>query len=117
MLMFQPKWFKISEHIKVGDIVLFLKHDSVLSSTYQYGIVTAVDESQEGLIRKLHVKYRNQYEDFDRETFRSVRLLVKIHRVDELDILEELAESSRIAVQRMQNENQNQVSNTTNGRI
>ena len=38
-LLKQDKWFKTSNEIKVGDIVLFLKHDSKISSTYQYGLV------------------------------------------------------------------------------
>ena len=35
----QPKWFHQDRDIMVGDIVLFLKNDSVLCSTYQYGII------------------------------------------------------------------------------
>ena len=68
--MTQPKWFKMEEHIKEGDIVLFLKHDSMLSSTYQYGMVTATAAGKDGIIRKARVKYRNHYEDIDRETYR-----------------------------------------------
>ena len=38
-LMKQPKWFKRDLDNKHGDVVLFLKNDSVLSSIYQYGLV------------------------------------------------------------------------------
>ena len=91
-LMSQPKWFKMDRHLKEGDIVLFQKHDSQLSSTYQYGMVKATEMSKDGIIRKARIKYRNHQEDIDRETFRSVRELIMIHPIDELDITQELAE-------------------------
>ena len=37
-LMHHPKWFQTDRDIKVGDIVLFLKQENQLSSTYQYGM-------------------------------------------------------------------------------
>ena len=39
-LMMQPKWFRSDRDVKEGDVVLFRKHDSELSMTYQYGIIT-----------------------------------------------------------------------------
>ena len=42
-LMFQPKWFQTSRDVKVGDIVLFLKNYSLLSKTYQYGVITNIE--------------------------------------------------------------------------
>ena len=39
-LMFQSKWFQTSRDIQVGDIVLFLKYNSLLSKMYQYGMIT-----------------------------------------------------------------------------
>ena len=89
-LMTQPKWFKIDQHVKEGDIVLFLKHDSVLSSTYQYGMITGTESGRDGIIRKVKVKYQNHNEDVNREAYLSVRNLVMIHGINELDILEEL---------------------------
>ena len=44
----------------------------------------------DGRIRKVTVIYRNHNESINRETQRSVRELVVIHAVDELNILEEL---------------------------
>ena len=76
--------------MKEGDVVLFLKQDSLLSKTYQYGMVASVQESSDGVIRKVNVKYRNANENVDRETFRSVRQLVMIHPVDEIDIIQEI---------------------------
>ena len=96
-LMTQPKWFKMEEHIKEGDIVLFQKNDSVLSVTYQYGMVKSVEVGKDGIVRKVQIKYRNHNENIDRETYRSVRQLVMIHRLDELDVIEELAEMAKYA--------------------
>ena len=76
--------------MKEGDVVLFLKQDSLLSKTYQYGMVTSVQESSDGVIRKVNVKYQNANENVDRETFRSVRQLFMIHPVDEIDIIQEI---------------------------
>ena len=55
--MEQPKWFKTDYDLKPGDIVLFLKNGSVITQTYQYGMVTSVSAGQVGVIRKVNVKY------------------------------------------------------------
>ena len=86
-LVCQPKWFKTDEHLKEGDIVLFVKNESVISSTYQYGIVKSVIVGNDGIVRKTILRYRNYNENVDRETYRSVRGLVIIHPVNELNIL------------------------------
>ena len=49
-LMFLPKWFQTSRDVKVGDIVLFLKNDSLLSKTYQYGMITNIEYSKDGIL-------------------------------------------------------------------
>ena len=89
-LMPQPKWFKTNYHIKEGDIVLFLKKEGKLNSTYQYGMVKSAEPGRDGRIRKVVLKYRNHTESVDRETCRAVRQLIVIHSVDELNILQEL---------------------------
>ena len=86
----QPKWFKNDFHIQVGDIVLITKDDSVFNTTYQYGIVDAIEVSRDGKSRKALIRYRNHNETFDRTTHRSVRKLVMIHPFAELDISQEL---------------------------
>lgn len=91
-LMDQPKWFKVSHDLKEGDIVLFLKNESEISSTYQYGIIESVYRSRDGLIRKALVRYRNHNEQVDRTTFRAARGLVVIHGTDEINIMQELGE-------------------------
>ena len=89
-LMNQPKWFRTDYDIKVGDIVLFLKKEGLLNSTYQYGMVKSVEVGKDEKIRTVILKYRNHHEAVDRETRRAVRQLVVIHKVDELDIIQEL---------------------------
>ena len=87
----QPKWYKTDEHLKLGDIVLFRESEgSIVAGRYKYGIVDEVQESADGRIRSATIRYRNATEDFDRTTNRAVRSLVVIHRVDELDLMEEL---------------------------
>ena len=39
-LMIQPKWFDSDRDVQVGDIVLFLKKEGELNSTYQYGRIS-----------------------------------------------------------------------------
>ena len=89
-IMHQPKWFRTEYNLKEGDVVLFLKQDSLLSKTYQYGMVISVQQSRDNVIPKVKVKYQNENESVDRETFQSVPQLVMIHPVDEIDIIQEL---------------------------
>ena len=96
-LMSQPKWFSSQYHLKEGDIVLFLKKEGLLNTTYQYGMVKSVETGRDGKVRTVMVKYRNHNETFDRETRRAVRQLVMIHQVDELDILVELGNIATVA--------------------
>ena len=96
-LMESPKWFKTTYDLKEGDIVLFMKQDSVLNSKYQYGMVKSVNAGKDGLIRKALIKYRNSNENTDRETFRSVRELIVIHSLDELNIVYELGKVATAA--------------------
>ena len=93
----QPKWFKSEKNLKIGDIILFRKHESVLSNTYQYGRIESVETSRDGLIRKAKVAYRNFNENVVRSTYRAVRELVVIHKIDELNILQELGRVSNYA--------------------
>ena len=53
-------------------------------------MVHEIVKSGDGLIRKVLIKYRNHNENVDRFTWRSVRQLVIIHPIDELNVLEEL---------------------------
>ena len=93
-LMLQPKWFQ-SDDIKEGDIILFLKAESSINSTYQYGLVDSIQQSKDGKIRKVKVKYKNANENTFRYTFRAVRELIVIHHVDEIGVMAELNNMAR----------------------
>ena len=90
----QPKWFTNNGGIRVGDVVIFRKEESALSGQYQYGIVDEVKYSADNLIRSVVLRYRNASESVDRTTTRSVRKIVVIHRIDELNIMEELGKAA-----------------------
>lgn len=85
-LMFQPKWFNCDNDLQPGDIVLFTKQESSLSSTYQFGMIKTVDRGRDGRIRKVTVEYQNANENVKRQTTRSARTLVLIHGVEEIDL-------------------------------
>ena len=89
-LMNHPKWFSTDHDMKTCDVLLLLKQDGALSNSYQYGIVNEIIPSKDGVIRKVIVQYRNDQENVDRYTARSVRDLVLIHPTDELILMEEL---------------------------
>ena len=78
--------------IKVCDIVLFIKHESTITSKYQYGMIHEVLPSRDGIIRKVVVKYSNDQEIVDRFTIRAFRELVLIHLEDELNLIEGIRE-------------------------
>ena len=70
-LMKQSKWFNSDDELKKGDVVLFIKQESSLSSNYQYGIIESVNVSNDGKVRKATVRYRNHSESVDRFTTRA----------------------------------------------
>ena len=94
-LMNQPKWFRCDEDLKVGDVVLFLKKDKTLESTYQFGIVENVCAGRDGRVREVTVKYRNHTDKTDRTTKRTARGLVVIRRANEMSVMEEIGDISR----------------------
>ena len=85
----KPKWFNNDTDIKVGDIVLFDKSDASFVGEYKFGIVEKVQRSKDTKIRSATIRYRNAGEEVYRTTNRAVRSIVVIHRVDEVDIMEE----------------------------
>ena len=94
-LMFTPKWFKSDVDTKKGDIVLFLKSDSKLSSHYHFGMVESVETSRDGKVRRCQVRYRNANETVDRFTSRAIRSLVVIHHMDEINLRDELHKAGK----------------------
>ena len=80
-----------------GDVVLFRKQEGSLPGHYHYGMVVGVEESEDRVVRKVEVKYRNFEESSNRITRRSVSRLVLIRRVDEVDIWKEMFDAASIA--------------------
>ena len=92
----QPKWFKDSGGVRVGDVVIFKRRETVLSGVYQYGMIQSIKESSDGAVRTVVIRYHNAEENdkLDRLTTRAARSVVVIHRVDELNIMQELGNAA-----------------------
>ena len=90
----KPKWFTNDEDIEKGDVVLFDKSEGSFVGEYQYGMVDDVKLGPDQKIRAVTVKYRNAAKNVSRTTFRAVRKLIIIHRVDEIDLMQELGEAA-----------------------
>ena len=94
-LMFKPKWFKTDKELKKGDLVYFPRTDSAIDSRWIMGVVESVTRGRDELIRVVNIRYRNSSENQDRVTERSVRKVVKLWAIDEMDVAEDLAELGR----------------------
>ena len=57
----------------------FLKHDSLLSKTYQYGMITNIEYGKD-IVRSVAVKYWNANENVNQSTKRFARDIVLIHQ-------------------------------------
>ena len=79
------------------DIALFIKNESTITSKYQYGIVHYVLPNRDVIIRKAVVKCRNDQENLDSFTIHAVRELVRIHPIDEINLMEELGNMVTVA--------------------
>ena len=90
----QPKWYKTNEHLKVGDIVLFKRGEGSFIGYYKFGIVDEVHIGADGHIRAASIRYKNASDGVERVVQRVVRSLVVIHRIDELDLMEELGKAA-----------------------
>ena len=60
-MMHQPKWFDNERDVKEGDVILFLKNDGALKSTYQFGKIKEIEQSQDNRIRKVTITYRSHH--------------------------------------------------------
>ena len=96
-LMPRPKWFVNERDVKEGDVIIFCKDDGKVTGEYKYGMIQSVTTSKDGNVRAATIRYRNAHENIDRTTNRAVRSLVLIHRVDEIDLMEELGNAATYA--------------------
>ena len=83
LLDLQPKWFKNDRDMKPGDCVFFRKQDGKLEGDWQLGLVQEVVRSQDGVIRRVEIKYCNASENAPRFTDRAVRSVVRLFHVDD----------------------------------
>ena len=95
-LLERPQGTYGDRNLQTGDVVLLPQGDSKLSGHYQFGIVDQAEPSDDGIVRKVTVKYRNCSENKDRYTRRSVNKLVLIRREDEVDIWKQLFDASKV---------------------
>ena len=109
-LIEKPVHWAKGDNLVIGDVILFRKRVvDVGAGVYQYGIVESVLTSDDGYVRNVNVKYRNFDEKGDRITKRSVKGLILIHKVDELNIMKEMADAS-MYIQKLCNRNDKSVS-------
>ena len=92
-LMPRPKWFVNDRDFSVGDVVVF-NRGGELAGDYKLGMIKNIHAGPDGRIRAVDVRYRNSNEGHDQVTHRAVRSLVIIHRVDEVDLMEELGNAA-----------------------
>ena len=93
-LMPRPKWLVNDRDVSVGDTVIFNKGSDILGE-YKFGMVSSVTVGPDGHIRSAKIQYQNASENSDQITHRAVRSLVIIHRVDEIDLMEELGNAAK----------------------
>ena len=51
------KWFFTRKNMKVGDVVLIQYEDKSKSGTFRLGVIIAVEEDRDGLVRTVTVQY------------------------------------------------------------
>ena len=96
----QPKGWKNTECVKVGDIVLFLVTDSehlLGQPRWKIARVAEVEVSRDGLVRVVILEYRNANELVFRRTRRAVRKVAVLHHEGELELTQELNAASKHA--------------------
>ena len=94
-LMFKPKWFKSDKDLNDGDLVYFPRNENSVDSKWMMGIISKRHLGRDGLIRVVDVKYRNSSENIDRVTERSIRKIVKLWSIDDMNLADDLAEIGR----------------------
>ena len=87
------KWPRTSNHIKVGDIVIYLKQapeQHFGEAVWKIGRVMLADPDEDGICRHITIEYKNPSENVFRRTTRAVRSVAVVHREDDLDIVQQM---------------------------
>ena len=94
-LMFQPKWYKTSEELKLDDLVYFPRKETPLDKRWLIGAVEGLEHGRDGLIRMVDIRYKNRGEGPFEVTNRSVRRVVKLWSIEDMSLCDDLAELSK----------------------
>ena len=76
---------KNEEDLNIGDLVYVQKSDSDPASSWTMGMISALEENRDDIVRKVIIK-RNASEQQDRTTRRNVRSICKIWSEDDTNI-------------------------------
>ena len=100
------KWPTGNPEVKVGDVVVFLRDKNQLTGlSWRVGEIAATETSQDGVIRKVEIRYKNasgnpndySFGDTFRTTKRSVREIAVLWREGDLDVTGQLSAAQRAA--------------------
>ena len=93
-----PKWGKTTQHVKVGDIVIYLKElpeQNFGEPVWKIGRIIELVTSEDGISRVAIVQYKNANEKVFRTTKRSVRSMAIVYTETELDIVQQVEQASQ----------------------
>lgn len=97
----QPsKWRTTSSQPRVGDLVMFLRegHERAIGTqVWRIGRIREVEKSEDGLIRHVIIEYKNESENVLRVTKRSVRSIAVLHSEEDLDLIDQLNQASKVS--------------------
>ena len=95
-LMFAPKWFKTDRDLELGNLVYFQKDpDNTFDTKWVIGKVDEIERGRDGVIRIVTVKYFNGQDKTPQFTKRTVRKLVKLWSIDDISLVDDIAEMTR----------------------
>jgi hypothetical protein len=96
------KWPRTSNHVQVGDVVVYLKQapeQHFGEAVWKIGRVVTADPDEDGICRRVIIEYRNPSENVFRQTTRAVRSVAVVHREDDLDIVQQMEAAANAADQ------------------
>ena len=95
-LMYTPKWFKSDKDLEVGNLVYFKKDpDTEFDTKWVIGIIDEIERSRDGVVRIVVVKYFNGTDKTPQFTKRTIRKLVKLWSVEDVSLMDDIAEMNR----------------------
>ena len=97
------KWNDGSPDIEVGDVVVFVREkNDIVGVTWRLGLVEAVDRGEDGVCRRVTIKYRvvrenGAVENEFRQTTRSARHVAVLAREEDVDLAGQLSAAQKQA--------------------